>query len=216
MNPAELRYDERGLVPVIVQSATDRTVLMLGYANREALQATVDTGLVHLWSRSRAQLWQKGATSGHTLRLIDLRTDCDADTVLVRAIAAGPTCHTGAASCFGLLGSDPGSIGVSIDRLATVIDDRARRLPPGSYTARLLAGGVDAVARKVWEEAGEVVLAAKDHAAGTGTSDLAEEAADLVYHLLALLAERGLDPSQVAAALERRAGSDGAESKSPS
>lgn len=219
-----IRFDERGLVPVVVQDAADGRVLMLAHADREALDATLATGEVHFHSRSRGRLWRKGETSGNVLRVVDLVLDCDGDALLATVEPAGPTCHTGARSCFDAAGAGAESGGAPaagppppqgfgwLERLWATIDDRARNRPAGSYTVALLDGGVDAVARKVVEEATEVVLAAKDDAAaaaaggdrGETTEALAAEGADLLYHLLVLLAERGVAPAEMVAELRRR------------
>jgi phosphoribosyl-ATP pyrophosphohydrolase/phosphoribosyl-AMP cyclohydrolase len=202
IKPSSLRWDDRGLVAVIVQDARTDTVLMLGYANAEALKRTTDTGLVHFWSRSRNALWKKGATSGNTLAMKSINIDCDGDAILVRATPTGPTCHTGQISCFGV-GREP----VGIRRLWETITDRVREPADGSYTAALVAGGTDSVARKVIEESGEVVLAAKNHENGGDPSRVIEESADLLYHLFVLLAERGLELVDVESELDRRAAS---------
>ncbi len=195
-----VEWGNDGLVPVVVQDAATRVVLMLGYMNAEALEKTCDTGQVHFWSRSRQELWRKGATSGNTLELESISLDCDNDAILVTARPAGPTCHTGAMSCF-----EAGVVQRGIARLWATIADRVETPTDGSYTAELIAGGTDAVARKVIEEAGEVLIAAKNHEAGNSAERVVEEAADLVYHLLVLLAERGLDLAEVEAELDRRA-----------
>ncbi len=200
--PDEVVYDSAGLVPAIVQDRANGDVLMLGYMNRESLALTLDSGLVTFWSRSREQLWRKGETSGNELRLVSIALDCDHDALLVTADPTGPTCHTGATGCF----TDTDRQGFRrLEALWEVIAERAESRPEGSYTASLVAAGVDATARKVAEEATEVVIAAKDHAAGDDNGELAEEAADLVYHLLVLLAERGASPAELLDALERRA-----------
>jgi phosphoribosyl-ATP pyrophosphohydrolase/phosphoribosyl-AMP cyclohydrolase len=200
LDPSSLRWDDRGLVAMIVQDASTNTVLMLGYANAEALQRSTETGLVHFWSRSREELWQKGETSGNTLTIESISVDCDADALLIRATPAGPTCHTGRTSCFGV---EPELDG--IHQLWSTITERMLQPTEGSYTASLVAGGTDAVARKVIEESGEVVLAAKNHENGGESDRVIEESADLVYHLLVLLAERGLDLADVEGELDRRA-----------
>jgi phosphoribosyl-ATP pyrophosphohydrolase/phosphoribosyl-AMP cyclohydrolase len=211
----EPAYDERGLVPAIVQDAADGRVLMLAWMDGEALRATLDTGEVHFHSRSRDALWRKGETSGNVLRLRDIALDCDADALLVTVDPAGPTCHRGTRSCF-----DPADAPAErttqgfrwLETLWSTIADRAAERPPDSYTASLLDRGVDAVARKVAEEATEVVLAAKDDASAerhgedrTATHEaLAGEVADLLYHALVLLAERGLEPTDAIGALRAR------------
>ncbi len=202
MSVDDIRFDDSGLVPGIVQDAVTRRVLMLGYLTAESLRATLDTGVVTFWSRSRNTLWQKGETSGNTFRLVDIRPDCDGDALLILAEPAGPACHTGGASCF----EDHPDQGFAwLEQLWDAIAARAIDRPAGSYTAALVAGGVDAAGRKVMEEATEVLLAARDHDAGGDPVRVAEEAADLVYHLLALLAERGLEPSATITVLRDRA-----------
>ncbi|HXG26889.1 MAG TPA: bifunctional phosphoribosyl-AMP cyclohydrolase/phosphoribosyl-ATP diphosphatase HisIE [Candidatus Binatia bacterium] len=210
---ATVRFDEHGLVPVVVQDAVDGRVLMLAYADREAIDATVANGEVHFHSRSRGRLWRKGETSGNVLRVVDLALDCDADAVLATVEPAGPACHTGARSCFDGDAAAPPPQGLGwLEELWATIDQRATERPAGSYTAALLGGGVDATARKVAEEATEVVLAAKDDAAAEAAGlpreatarALAGEAADLVYHLLVLLAERGQAPAAVIRELRAR------------
>jgi len=205
----EPAYDERGLVPVIVQDVNTADVLMLGYANQASLEATAATGRLTFWSRSRGVLWEKGGTSGNTMHVVDMSLDCDADTLLVRVEPTGPACHTGATTCFDSIDAparhrrDDGAL----SSLWATITARAAGRPPDSYTTTLLEGGVDACSRKVTEEATEVLLAAKDHEAGNGSADrIVEESADLVYHLLVLLADRGLDLADVEAELNRRAG----------
>ena len=205
----EIRFDERGLVPVIAQDANTGAVLTLAFANREAVERTLESGEAHYYSRSRGELWRKGATSGNTQRVVEVRVDCDGDALLYRVEPRGPACHTGEESCFftTLAGGrvDPGNgveadFGAVVDRLAGTIAQRRREMPEGSYTARLLGGGTERVAQKVGEEAVEVVVAAlKDER-------LAEEAADLVYHLLVLLEERGVGIGEVARVLYDRHG----------
>jgi phosphoribosyl-ATP pyrophosphohydrolase/phosphoribosyl-AMP cyclohydrolase len=214
----DVRFDDAGLVPAIVQDAADGRVLMLAWMDAEALDATLSTGDVHFHSRSRDQLWRKGETSGNLLRLVKLAADCDSDALLVTVEPAGPTCHRGTRSCFDPDGApaDPSTQGFAwLETLWTTIVSRAAERPDGSYTARLLGGGVDAVARKVTEEATEVLIAAKDDASAeaTGTDRsstgdaLAEETGDLLYHALVLLAERGRYPSSVLKVLRERHGS---------
>jgi phosphoribosyl-ATP pyrophosphohydrolase/phosphoribosyl-AMP cyclohydrolase len=204
----EPRFNEAGLIPGIVQDAATGKVLMLGWLTRESLELTRTSGLVTFWSRSRNELWRKGETSGNTLEVVALALDCDGDALLITARPAGPTCHTGAVSCFDVGGETTGSAGRSfgeLDALWETIARRAVERPEGSYTARLLDRGVEGPGRKVAEEATEVLLAAKDHDAGTGSDQrVAEEAADLVYHLLVLLAERGIDPDLVLETLADR------------
>lgn len=204
-----------GLVPVIVQDVTDGRVLMLAYTDSEALAATIASGEMHFHSRSRGRLWRKGETSGNVLRVVELAPDCDGDALLATVESAGPTCHRRTRSCFDPEGSaaTPASQGFAwLEALWATIARRTAAMAEDSYTARLVAGGVDVAARKVTEEATEVLMAAKDDAtaeragtprAATRTA-LAGEAADLLYHALVLLAERGLPPSEVIASLRRR------------
>lgn len=217
---AGIRWNEAGLAPAVVQHHATGQVLMLGWMNREALRRTVESGAVHFWSRRRKALWKKGETSGNTLTLRSIRADCDRDALLVRADPAGPTCHTGADSCFfepvaggeggsedagngdGAPGGDSeaGRFGAVLDRLAAIVERRAEERPEGSYTASLLAAGPGRAAQKVGEEGVETALAA---AAGS-EEELVGEAADLLYHLLVALRSRGVAPDRVGAELERR------------
>jgi phosphoribosyl-ATP pyrophosphohydrolase/phosphoribosyl-AMP cyclohydrolase len=211
----DVAFGSDGLVPAIVQDIADGRVLMLAWMDTEALDATLATGDVHFHSRSRDELWRKGETSGHTLRLVDLAVDCDSDALLVTVDPVGPTCHRGTRSCFDAAGASPerATQGFAwLEELWTTIAARAAERPEGSYTARLLEGGVDATARKVTEEATEVLMAAKDDAAAEATGSdrvatrnaLAGETADLLYHAFVLLAERGIEPDLVIDALRVR------------
>jgi phosphoribosyl-ATP pyrophosphohydrolase/phosphoribosyl-AMP cyclohydrolase len=183
---------------------------MVAYMDREALDATLRTGDVHFHSRSRDRLWKKGESSGNVLRLRSIALDCDRDALLVEADPVGPTCHRGERSCFDPDGeaAKRGQGFAWLESLWTTISERAATRPEGSYTAKLLAAGVDGPARKVAEEATEVLMAAKDDAVASDHEPtrvaLAGEAADLVYHLLVLLAERDLPPSAVIDVLDRR------------
>ena len=207
-----VRFGPDGLVPAVVRDPADGRVLMLAYMDAEALEATQRTGEVHFHSRSRGRLWRKGETSGNVLRLVSIDVDCDGDALLVTADPAGPTCHRGTRSCFDPEGAPAGAAGQGfawLETLWSTIAARAAERPAGSYTTSLLDGGVDAVARKVAEEATEVVLAAKDDAtpgadrSATGER-VAEETADLLFHALVLLAERGRTPSDVIEVLRAR------------
>jgi len=207
--------DHPGLVPAVVQDRADGRVLMLAWVDREALEATLGTGDVHFHSRSRDRLWRKGETSGNVLRLASIALDCDGDALLLTVDPTGPTCHRGTRSCFDLADAPPPAAAQGFAWLETLwatIADRAANRPAGSYTTGLLEAGVDGTGRKVTEEATEVLLAAKDDAvveAGGGARDatraaLSGEAADLLYHLLVLLAERGLEPTEMLAVLRAR------------
>lgn len=195
--PGELRFDDAGLVPVVVQDRASGDVLMLAFANAEALARTAETGLAHFWSRSRQSLWRKGETSGNALRVRELRADCDRDAVLMVADPQGPTCHTGTRSCFG---EDSPTLAGVIAELGRVFRRRAGADPETSYTARMLGAPIDAVLKKIGEEGTEVVIAAKSE----GDERLAEESADLLFHLLLVLARRGLDVSAPLEALRSR------------
>ena len=193
-----LRFDpDSGLLPVVVQDARTGRVLMLGYMSREALEKTRETGRVTFFSRERGRLWTKGETSGNTLELVEIRADCDADALLVRAIPHGPTCHTGQTSCFGE--TDAPDLGEVLGDLFRVIEARKAERPEGSYTARLLGEGVTAIGRKVTEEAAELTIEAV-----SGGPRPVEEAADLVYHVLVLLSALGRTPEEVARELRAR------------
>jgi phosphoribosyl-AMP cyclohydrolase / phosphoribosyl-ATP pyrophosphohydrolase len=214
-DPATIQYDAAGLVPAVVQDVHDDRVLMVAYMDAEALAATLGTGEVHFHSRSRGRLWRKGETSGNVLQLRGIDLDCDGDALLVSVDPVGPTCHRGTRSCFDADGApaERSTQGFAwLETLWATIASRAADRPAGSYTTSLLDGGVDAVARKVTEEATEVIIAAKDdataEASGTDRAAtsraLAGEAGDLVYHALVLLAERGLAPSAVIEVLQDR------------
>lgn len=204
MNQADLDFDADGLIPAVVQDALTDQVRMVGWMNVEAIDQTIATGQVHFWSRSRGVLWRKGETSGNVLELVDISADCDRDTLLVRATPIGPTCHTGTETCFG----DDHRQGFAwLEHLDVTVVTRIADDAAGSYTAALARQGVDGPARKVLEEAGEVVLAAKNHAADASDETarrLEEESADVIYHLMVLLAERGIEARAVIEALRRR------------
>jgi phosphoribosyl-AMP cyclohydrolase / phosphoribosyl-ATP pyrophosphohydrolase len=192
---AAVRFGADGLVPVVAQESRSGDVLMVAYANREALEQTAATGKAHYYSRSRAALWPKGETSGHVQVVRQIRLDCDGDTVLYRVEQTGPACHTGARTCFATaVGPDGGAVaeedagGHVLSRLAATIAARAAGRPAGSYTVELLDRGVPKISQKVGEEAVEVVVAANVEE----PERLASEAADLLYHLLVLLEARGV------------------------
>ncbi|GAA5162766.1 bifunctional phosphoribosyl-AMP cyclohydrolase/phosphoribosyl-ATP diphosphatase HisIE [Ornithinimicrobium tianjinense] len=187
-----------GLVPGVVQHATTGQVLMVGFLDRAALETTLATGLATFWSRSRQEQWTKGETSGNTLAVRSVEVDCDRDTLLMHAIPAGPTCHTGDATCFGQH-ARPGSF---VHELDAVVASRHRERPESSYTTRLFDGGVRRIAQKVGEEGVETALAA----VAQEDEDLLGESADLVYHLLVLLRSRGLGLEDVERVLRERHG----------
>ena len=195
--PEALAYDAAGLIPVVVQEADSGDVLMVAYANREALDRTAQTGQAHFWSRRRRALWRKGETSGHGMRVREMRTDCDRDALLMVVDPAGPACHTGSRTCFG---DETATSAGMIGELGRVIASRITASPESSYTARLLAKGPDQVLKKIGEEATEVVLAAKSES----DERLAEEAADLVYHLMVAMAQRKVPFARVLEVLRAR------------
>ena len=186
-----------GLVPAIVQDASTEQVLMLGYMNAESLEKTQETGLVTFYSRSRKTLWTKGETSGNTLKLVSIAMDCDQDTLLVRALPAGPTCHEGTVSCFG----DKGPQGLGfLAKLEALIEERKTADPEKSYTAKLLQGPLHKAAQKVGEEGVETALAAIAE-----TDDgLVYESADLIYHLMVLLSAKDIKLADVIKELQTR------------
>jgi phosphoribosyl-ATP pyrophosphohydrolase/phosphoribosyl-AMP cyclohydrolase len=192
-----LVFDASGLIPVVVQDRPSGDVLMVAWANAEAVDRTLSTKRAHFWSRSRKALWRKGETSGNGLEVVAVRADCDKDALLYVVEPEGPTCHTGWRSCFGE--TTPTAAGM-LEELARVVAERAESAPEDSYTAKLLARGQDAVLKKIGEEATEVVLAAK----GDRDDRLAEEAADLLFHLVIALHQRGLPLARVMDVLRRR------------
>jgi phosphoribosyl-ATP pyrophosphohydrolase/phosphoribosyl-AMP cyclohydrolase len=194
-----LKFDERGLIPAIVQDARTREVLTLAYMNEESLARTIETGQTWFWSRSRNELWHKGETSGNTQSVVNLINDCDNDALVVLVNPAGPACHTGARSCFD---SKPGDedLGLLLANLYNLIESRERGRPEGSYTTYLFNSGLDKILKKVGEESAETIIAAKND----DVSRLTSETADLVFHLLVLLVARGVNLDEVRKELERR------------
>ncbi|HEV7892595.1 MAG TPA: bifunctional phosphoribosyl-AMP cyclohydrolase/phosphoribosyl-ATP diphosphatase HisIE [Pyrinomonadaceae bacterium] len=201
INPSDVRFDERGLVPAVVQDARTREVLTLAYMNEESLRRTLEEGETWFWSRSRSELWHKGATSGNTQRVVEVRADCDSDALVVLVEPRGPACHTGATSCFGsATGEVEASIGVVLEEVYRVVSERRREMPEGSYTTYLFEKGLNKILKKVGEESAETIIAAKD-----GDDDaLKAETADLLYHLTVMLVERGLTLEDVGRELARR------------
>lgn len=197
--PEPLTFDASGVLTVVVQDAASGDVLMVAHASAEALRLTAETGLAHFWSRRRRELWRKGGTSGNALRVRELRADCDGDALLMLVEPLGPACHAGTRTCFGE--RSPTALGV-LEELRQVIAARRTAAPQGSYTAHLFAAGQDAILKKVVEEATEVVIAAKAESA----SRLAEESADLLFHLLVALEERGVGLDRVLGVLRQRRG----------
>jgi phosphoribosyl-AMP cyclohydrolase / phosphoribosyl-ATP pyrophosphohydrolase len=206
---AAVKWNADGLAPVILTDARSNAVLTLAYANQEALEKTLASGSTWLYSRSRAELWHKGATSGNTQRVVAVAIDCDSDALLYRVIPDGPACHTGAPTCFfevvPLVGAEATPNGAHFAEamlaLSNTIADRHANPPEGSYTAKLIAGGVDRIAKKIGEEATEVVIAAKNE----DRKELVWETSDLLYHLMVLLAERRVSLDEIGDELARRA-----------
>ncbi|MFM7677170.1 MAG: bifunctional phosphoribosyl-AMP cyclohydrolase/phosphoribosyl-ATP diphosphatase HisIE [Synechococcus sp.] len=207
----QLRFDAAGLIPAVAQDWLDGAVLMVAWMNREAIERTLATGEVHYWSRSRRELWHKGATSGHFQRLRGLRYDCDADVLLLTIEQVGAVaCHTGARSCFYDEGPQPSAGGADAapppadvcTELMRVIEDRRERPKAGSYTNRLLEGGDNRILKKIGEESAEFVMACKDN----DPAAIAGEAADLLFHLQVALAHHGVAWRQVQEVLAARRG----------
>jgi phosphoribosyl-ATP pyrophosphohydrolase/phosphoribosyl-AMP cyclohydrolase len=199
IDPQKVSFDEHGLVPVIVQDAHTREVLTLAYMNQESLARTLETGQTWFWSRSRNELWHKGATSGNTQDVVTLATDCDNDAIVVLVEPAGPACHTGARSCFDLQLPEqpPGDL---LHELYEVIKSRKQERPAGSYTAYLFDNGLDKILKKVGEEAAETIIAAKNE----DRQQLIAETADLLYHLLVMLVQREVNLDEVRGELAQR------------
>jgi phosphoribosyl-ATP pyrophosphohydrolase/phosphoribosyl-AMP cyclohydrolase len=199
VDDAEVQYDERGLVPCVVQDWRTGEVLTLAYMNAEALARTRETGEIHFWSRSRQRVWHKGETSGNTLALKSIRYDCDGDALLALAEPIGPACHTGERTCFHRGALDPPAPYESLPTLERTIEGRAADRPDGSYTAALLADPAR-IAAKVQEEAAEVARAAAEES----DERVAEEAADVLYHLMVLLRGRNLSLADAERVLDDR------------
>lgn len=203
MDTSKIKFNEKGLVPVIVQDVKTHAVLMLAYMNEESIAKTEETGKMVYFSRSRQKLWLKGETSGHFQTVQELKIDCDGDTLLALVSQEGVACHTGEYSCFfeSLYGESEYSGGYAIiDELFSVIEDRKANPKEGSYTNYLFEKGIDKILKKVGEESAEVIIAAKNAV----PAEIRLESADLLYHLLVMLSERGLTPSEVFAELEKR------------
>ncbi len=214
----EIRFDERGLVPVVVQDAESGQVLMFAYADREAIRKTLETGKAHFWSRSRKRLWRKGEESGNEQTVRSIHVDCDNDCILFVVEQKGVACHTGQRSCFhrGVSGGSDtgveeapswsgargGARGKTLDDVYRVVDDRLRNPRPGSYVGRLKKKGMDAVLKKIGEEAAETIVAVKN----ADPKEIVYETADLMFHTLVALALSGLNPQDVYDEFGRRFG----------
>jgi phosphoribosyl-AMP cyclohydrolase / phosphoribosyl-ATP pyrophosphohydrolase len=193
-----MKFDSNGLIPAIVRDARSGAILTLAYMNEESLAKTRETGETWFWSRSRNELWHKGATSGNTQQVVHIAEDCDSDALVVSVIPRGPACHTGAPSCFSGIPARPGDR--PIDKLFDVLRERRATRPAGSYSASLFNAGRDKILKKVNEEATEVIIASKFE----GRKRLVAEVADLVYHLAVLLVDEELDFSDIEDELRRR------------
>ncbi|MCP2036154.1 phosphoribosyl-ATP pyrophosphohydrolase/phosphoribosyl-AMP cyclohydrolase [Planomicrobium sp. HSC-17F08] len=198
----EVKYDANGLVPVIIQNAETKAVLTLAYATEEAVQKTIETNETWLYSRSRNELWNKGATSGNTQKVTAVRLDCDGDSLIYEVIPNGPACHTGEESCFynTIAGAPNESTEDMFNDLTGLIEKREQEMPEGAYTTYLFEEGVDKICKKVGEEAAEVIIAAKNR----DPKELAMETADLFYHVLVLLQEQKVGLNEVIDVLKER------------
>ena len=209
----DLKFDQRGLIPAVVQDAHTREVLTLAYMNRESLERTIETKETWLWSRSRNELWHKGETSGNTQRVLEVILDCDQDALVVLVEPAGPACHTGERTCFhNALESDPRKptpdaprpsiedLGAMMTKLYELVQSRERERPAGSYTTYLFNEGLDKILKKLGEESAETIIAAKNES----REPLISEASDLIYHLLVLLVQRGVSLNEIRDELAQR------------
>lgn len=209
MNIGKLKFDANGLIPAVVQDVSTRQVLTVAYMNKESLEKSLETKETWFFSRSRQELWHKGATSGNTQRIVELKYDCDGDALVVLVDPAGPACHTGAVSCFSeslMDKSSPVSESTALTDFAVMLElektirEREREMPEGAYTTYLFEKGVDKILKKVGEEAAEVIIAAKNR----DPEELKWEAADLLYHLMVLLQEQKLPLKNVLEVLNER------------
>ncbi len=223
-----LKFDEKGLIPTIAVDFYNNQVLMLAYANREAIEKTLQTGYAHYWSRSRKKLWKKGETSGNLQKVKQILFDCDEDAVIYKVEQVGAACHTNHRSCFyrefyrgsireieptvgdfkGII-YKPQDMDDILNQLYKLLQKRKKELPENSYTAKLFKGGVDRIAKKIGEEASEVIIALKNNS----QSETIYEAADLIFHLLIGLTEKDIPPEAVLEELKRRFGISGVEEK---
>jgi phosphoribosyl-ATP pyrophosphohydrolase/phosphoribosyl-AMP cyclohydrolase len=204
---AKLKFDEQGLIPAIVQDIVTRQVLMVAYMNRESLDQSLRERQTYFWSRSRCEIWHKGATSSNTQKIVGIDADCDGDALLVWVEPRGPACHTGAESCFFTQIFADGesvtnlSFSQTVEKLVRVIKDRKAGMPEGSYTTYLFSKGIDKILKKIGEESAETIIAAKNRS----RSELVLESADLLYHLLVLFVNEALEVQEILNELERRA-----------
>ena len=209
---SQLKFDDQGLIPAIVQDAATGRVLTLAYMNRETVRLSLKEQQTWFWSRSRQKMWHKGETSGNTQQILRAQADCDGDALLVVVQPQGPACHTGKDSCFfndvfgagfqpGFGPRSEGRFRTTLERLVEVIKTRKAEMPEGSYTTYLFSQGLDKILKKIGEESAETIIAAKNQS----KSELTVESADLLYHLLVLFVNEGLEVEDVLAELEKRA-----------
>jgi phosphoribosyl-AMP cyclohydrolase / phosphoribosyl-ATP pyrophosphohydrolase len=196
----QLTFDERGLIPAIVQDVKTREVLTLAYMNAVSLARTIETKQTWFWSRSRNELWHKGATSGNIQQVVDVIPDCDGDAIVVLVEPAGPACHTGAQSCFHNAGKEHSNLSTLLDHLYDIVKEREQQRPPNSYTTYLFNEGLDKILKKVGEECAETIVAAKNDT----IEPLVSEVSDLLYHLIVLLVARGVSLEQIREELAKR------------
>lgn len=197
-----VKFNEQGLIPAVVQDAQSKEVLTVAYMNEESLQKTIETNETWFFSRSRNELWHKGATSGNTQQVVSIKADCDQDALVIEVLPAGPACHNGTTSCFTeklVENASPGTVAI-LPQLVEVIKQREIDMPEGAYTTYLFEKGIDKICKKVGEEATEVVIGAKNRDA----EEVKWEAADLIYHLLVLLQEQKVDVYEVLEVLQKR------------
>ena len=197
-----LKFNENGLIPAVVQHAQTKEVLTVAYMNQQSYEKTLETGETWFYSRSRQELWHKGATSGHTQKVISIKADCDQDALVIEVLPNGPACHNGTTSCFTETLYEekrPGSVGI-LPQLVDVIREREQTMPEGAYTTYLFDKGIDKICKKVGEEATEVVIGAKNR----DKEEVKWESADLLYHLLVLLQEQKVDIYEVLDVLQKR------------
>ena len=199
---SEIRFDANGLVPAVVVDAASGKVLMLAYMNEESLKKTRQTGLATFWSRSRQELWTKGETSGNYMHVVSVTTDCDRDSLVIKARPDGPACHLGTESCFEypLWESGEKEEGFSLEGLYELLEGRKAELPEGSYTTYLFQKGLDKILKKVGEECTEVIIAAK----ADDKPETVYEIADLVYHVMVLMVQQGISPDEIRKELASR------------
>ena len=197
-----LKFNENGLIPAVVQHAQTKEVLTVAYMNQQSYEKTLETGETWFYSRSRQELWHKGATSGHTQKVVSIKADCDQDALVIEVLPNGPACHNGTTSCFTETLYEekrPGSVAI-LPELVEVIREREQTMPEGAYTTYLFDKGIDKICKKVGEEATEVVIGAKNR----DKEEVKWESADLLYHLLVLLQEQKVDLYEVLDVLQKR------------